>query len=230
MSTPPSRTCPEPGRRKPKDDVEQRGLAAPAGAGEGHDLTGLDHEVGTVQRGDPAAGIGDLEAARCGCSCPGPGRAAADTRAVTVAGRCFEQLEDLLGRLHPVGAGMEVGAEGTQRQVGLGRQDEHEERGAELHVPIEQTEADGHGDQGDRDGGQQLENERREEGQLEGGHRGRSVAIGDVRDGAGLRLRPPEDLQRGQACHDVEEVAGEPLQRPHAGRRAIPRRQARPGP
>ena len=80
-----------------------------------------------------------------------------------VADRCFEELEDLLRRLHPVRAGMEVGAKGTQRQVGLGRQDEHEEGGAELHVPIEQTQADRHGDQGDRDGGQQLENERREE-------------------------------------------------------------------
>ena len=142
-----------------------------------------------------------------------------------LADRRLEQLEDLLGRLHPVRAGVEVGAEGAQGQVGLGREDEHEEGGVEVHVPIEQSQADGHRDQGHRDGGQQLEDERGEEGQPEGGQRRGPVAVGDLGDGPGLGLGPAEDLQGGQAGHHVEEVPGQPLERPHAGSRAVPRGQ-----
>ena len=96
----------------------------------------------------------------------------------------------------------------------------------ELHARIEQPQADRHRDQGDRDGGEQLEDERGEEGQLEGGQGGHPITIGHVRDGAGLSLGPPEDLEGGEACHDVEEMAGQSVQRPHAGRGAVAGRQA----
>ena len=90
---------------------------------------------------------------------------------------------------------------------------------------IEQSQADGHRDQGHRDGGQQFEDQRGQEGQLEGGQRGRPVAVGDLCDGPGLGLGPAEDLQGGQARHHVEEVPGQALEGPHAGSRAVPRGQ-----
>ena len=46
------------------------------------------------------------------------------------------------------------------------------------------------------------------------------VAVGDVADGGGLGLGPPEDLEGRQPGHHVEEVAGQPLEElglsPHA--------------
>ena len=79
----------------------------------------------------------------------------------------------------------------------------------------EQPQPDGHGDQGHRDGGQELEDERREECHFERGHRGRAVLVGDVTDGGHLRLGPPEDLEGREAGHDVEEVSGQALEQPH---------------
>ena len=100
-----------------------------------------------------------------------------------------------------------------QRQVGLGGEDEHEERRLEPDVAVEQPQADRHRDEGHGDAGQQLEHERREEGQPQGRHRRPPVAVGHGADGVDLRLRAAEDLERRQAGHDVEEVAGQPLQR-----------------
>ena len=60
-STPPSRTWPEPGRRSPRIDLEEGGLAAAARADERHHLARLDHEFGAVQRRDAAARVGDVE-------------------------------------------------------------------------------------------------------------------------------------------------------------------------
>ena len=133
----------------------------------------------------------------------------------------LEQLEDLLGRLHAVRTGVVVGAEGAEREVGLGREDEHEERVLEAHVPPEEAQAHGHGDKCDRHGGQQLQYQGGEEGQPQRRHGGRAVAVRHRRDRSGLRLRPSEDLEGGEPGHDVEEVAGQLLQRSHAGGGAV---------
>ncbi len=133
----------------------------------------------------------------------------------------LEQLEDLLGRLHSVGAGVVVGAEGAEREVGLGSEDEHEERVLEAHVPAEEAQAHGHGDERHRHGGQQLEYQGGEEGQPQRRHGGRAVAVRHRCDRSGLGLRPSEHLEGGQPGHDVEEVAGQLLQRSHAGGGAV---------
>ena len=44
-------------------------------------------------------------------------------------------------------------------------------------------------------------------------HRGAAGSVGDVADRPDLGLGPPEDLQRRQAGDDVEEVAGQRLER-----------------
>ena len=79
-------------------------------------------------------------------------------------------------------------------------------------MAAEQAEADGHGHQRHREGGQQLENEGREERHLQGGHGRRAVAFGDVPDRGDLGLGPTEDLEGGEAGHHVEEVAGQALE------------------
>ena len=65
--------------------------------------------------------------------------------------RPLEHGEDLLGGLHPLGAGVIVGAEQAQREVGLGGQDEHEEGGGQAEVAAEQPQPHGHGHQGHRE-------------------------------------------------------------------------------
>ena len=100
-------------------------------------------------------------------------------------------------------------AELAERQVGLGCEDQHEERGAEVEVTAEQTEADRHGDERHRDGRHQLEDQRREERESQRRHRGPPVPLGGVRDGGRLRLGPAEDLQRRQPGDDVEEMPAE---------------------
>ena len=178
-----------------------------------------------MERGDPPAGIGDLQAGRAGWRCPGRQRLRPSARGPGSS----SSVEDLLGRMHSVGAGVVVGAERPERQVGLGSEDEHEERVVEREVPPSRRRPTRDGDQRHRDGGQELEDERGQEGEAERRHGGGAVAIGHVRDGAGLCLGPPEDLERGQPGHHVEEVPGQLVERPHAGRGAALRRGAHQG-
>ena len=52
--------------------------------------------------------------------------------------------------------------------------------------------------------------------------RGPAVAFGDLADRLRLRLGAAEDLQRRQPGDDVEEVAGEPLERAELAVHALP--------
>jgi hypothetical protein len=128
--------------------------------------------------------------------------------------RSFEDLEDLLGCAQALRAGVEVGADGAQRQVGLRGEDQHQERGLEADVAVQQTQPDRHRDEGYRDARQQLEHQGGEEGEAERRHGRPAVAVGHGADGLDLRLRAAEDLERGQPGHHVEEVARQPLQGP----------------
>ncbi len=79
---------------------------------------------------------------------------------------------------------------------------------------MHEAHADADGDERHRQGGQQFQREGGEEGQPQGPQRGPPVVGGDRADRLGLGLGPAEDLQRGQALDDVEEVPGEPGQQP----------------
>ena len=83
---------------------------------------------------------------------------------------------------------------------------------AKLDVATEQAKADGHRHERHGEGGQQFENERREERHLQGGHGGGAVAVRDVADRCHLGLGPAEDLEGREAGHHVEEVAGQALE------------------
>ena len=65
--------------------------------------------------------------------------------------RGLEHVEHLLGRADALGAGVIVGAERAQRQVGLGGQHEHEQGRAQVQVPVEQSQPDRDRDQRHRD-------------------------------------------------------------------------------
>ena len=83
-----------------------------------------------------------------------------------LATRRRREVEDVE---HPAGGGAAlfggvVGrAELAQRQVDVGREQQHEQRGPELEVTGQQPQPDLHGDHRDREARGQLEHERGEE-------------------------------------------------------------------
>ena len=128
---------------------------------------------------------------------------------------------------------MVVRPEEAEGKVRLGSEDEDEQSGGEAHMAAEQAKADGHGHERHREGGQQFENEGREERHLQGGHGGGAVAVRDVADRGHLGLGPTEDLEGREAGHHVEEVAGQALEQtglsshPNLGRGAHKRHEQR---
>ena len=165
---------------QPQDDVEQRRLATAAGSGECDDLTGLDGEVGTAQGGNPTAGIGDLEAddvdALVSLAAPCRLRRTSSTADVPAARRSARPLSSRR-RWH--GSWRRARA---QRQVGLGRKDEHEEGGVELHGP-HRAAAGRPPPRPGRPRRWRAARETRKEVKLEGGQGGHPITIGHVRDG-----------------------------------------------
>ncbi len=129
---------------------------------------------------------------------------------------CLEDREDLVGGGQAVGGGVELGAEGAQRQVGLRCADEHEQAGAQVQVAVGEAQADLGGDDRDGHGRDELEREAGQERQPQGGHRGASVLPRDLLDPAPLGLRPAEDPQRRESADHVVEVVGEGRQSPPA--------------
>ncbi len=86
-----------------------------------------------------------------------------------------------------------------------------------------QPQAEGHGDEGDRQGGQQLEDEGGQEGDPQGAHGRLAVAVGDQAYPLHLGVGPPEQAEGGQALEEVEEPVGQPLQRRPTGGPSGPR-------
>jgi hypothetical protein len=105
---------------------------------------------------------------------------------------------------------VELRADGAQREVCLGREQQDEHRGLVTEVAREQPQADFDSDECGGECGQQLEHERGHESHSQRRHRRAPVLLGDAVDGLRLRLRPAEHLQRRQPLHDVEEVAAKP--------------------
>ena len=103
---------------------------------------------------------------------------------------------------------MVVGTQPAKREEGLGGKHECEQRGAQVELTVHQPQPDRDRHERDCDRRDELEDQRRQEGDPQRRHRGGAVALGDLTDRAGLRLGPPEHLQRGKPGHDVEEMAG----------------------
>ena len=151
-------------------------------------------------------------AGTCACGCGGVAAAAGGGRGASR----LEDREDLVGGGQAVGGGVELGAEGAQRQVGLRCADEHEQAGAEVQVAVGEAQADLGGDHRDGHGRDELEREAGQERQPQGGHRGAAVLPRDLLDPAALGLRPAEDPQRRKSADHVVEVVGEGRQSPPA--------------
>ncbi len=220
-----------PGGGQTEQDAQEGRLPAPARPGDGHDLAGI-HREGHARQGRerPIRGSGPPAGRLAERNRDGSGTSRAGASG---GNRALEHLEDVLGRLHPFGTGVIVRAEQAEREVGLGGQDEHEQGGGQAQMTAQQPETDGHRHQGHREGGQQLEDERRKERHLERGHGRRAVPVGDVADRGHLGLGPTEDLESRKSGDHVEEVSGQTVEEPglalhpDLGRRAHQRHEQR---
>ena len=107
-----------------------------------------------------------------------------------------------------LGGGVVLGPDPAQRPVGLRREQQHGQRRLQAEVTAGQPESGDHGDQGDREGGDQLERGRGGEREPEHVAVGPAVAVGDLPDPRRLGGGAPVGDQRRQPAHDVDEVAG----------------------
>ncbi len=124
-----------------------------------------------------------------------------------------EHLEHVVGRRHALRRGVELHADLAQRQIRLGREQQHEEADRERQRPVDEPEPDRDCDDRDRDRREELEHETREERDAEHAHRLAAVLVGDTLDGRGGTVLPAEDLEGRQALHGVGEARREALQR-----------------
>ncbi len=184
---------------------EQGALARAARAGESQRLAGGEGQREPVQRGGRPAGVTGRQRVELDPGARQRGR----RRGAGRRQRGLQHREDLLGRRQPLHAGVVERADLAQREVDLRRQDQHQQPGPEPHRAVHQAEADRDRDQRDRDGGEQFQREGGDEGDPQGAQGGLAVLVGDLGDGGGLRLRPVEDLERGQPLDHVQEVVRE---------------------
>ena len=97
--------------------------------------------------------------------------------------------------MNPLRVGVEVGADDAQRQIGLGRrEDQHEQRALQLDVAVQQPQPDLHRDECDGHAGQELEHQRRQEGEPQRRHGRPAIAVGHCANRLDLRLRAAEHL------------------------------------
>ena len=142
-----------------------------------------------------------------------PDRGLADARGLLRARddrhRLLDQPEQPVGDRDAVGARVEPGCEVAQRQVELGRQHEHRQRGLEGDPAVDEPHADRDGDERDAERRGELEHRAGEEREAERAHRRAAVLVADLLDPRGLRLASVEGPQRRQPADDVEEVGRE---------------------
>ena len=98
----------------------------------------------------------------------------------------------------------------TQRQVRLRREDQDEQGDGQVEVTLDHAQPDADRDEGDREGGQQLQHQRGQEGDPQGGHGLAAVRRVAALQPFGLGPGASEDLQGGQSGDEVGEVVGEP--------------------
>ncbi len=85
--------------------------------------------------------------------------------------RGIQDLKDAPRRLHPRHTGMEARSQGAQRQIKLGRQQQHKESLLERQLAIQQAQADLHCHDGSAERGNHLQHQRREESHPQHIHR-----------------------------------------------------------
>ena len=95
--------------------------------------------------------------------------------------RRVEQREHPLGHGQPVRAGVVLRAQPAERQVQLGREDDHGQPGLEPEAAVHEPHARRHRDERDPQRGGQLEHRPRQEADAQRLHRRRPVALADAR-------------------------------------------------
>ena len=211
-----------PGRggAQPREQLQHRRLAGPAGPGQhGQAGPGRRREGQPVQGADPAGvGVGDL-----GEPDGPPGRCRRTGTTGTTGLPQHPVVGQLLQHLRPVGGVVELGADPADRPVRLGRQQDRGEPDDEVHPAVRQPQPDRHRHHRHRDRRQQLQRGRRQEGRPQRGDARPPVPLPDLAHHVHLRSRPPVGHQRRQAPHHVEEVPGQQLHRAPPALRLIAR-------
>ena len=203
-----------PARRRLREAQEQGGHRALAGAALADQRDGLarrELELEALQHRAGPRRVGERHRLQ-----PHGRRGGAGRRALAAGadlGRGVEQVQHALGDRDAVRARVELRAEAPQRQVQLGRQDQHEEGGLEADAAARQPHPDRDRDERDAEGRGELEHRPGEEAHAEGGHRGPPVLLADVGDRVRLLLAAVQGPQGREPAHDVEEVRREHAQR-----------------
>ncbi len=186
-STPPTRTRPGP---EPEQHVHERRLPAPARPGDREHLARRDGQAAAPRSAPSGMSVRVPPAER----------------------RRVEEVEDLRRGRRPFGTGVVALPSRRSGRYASGASTSTNSAVSKRHRAAHQAQADRHRHERHRDRRQQLEHERRQERHPERPERVLAVGAADGRDRLGLRLRPPEHLQRGQPGHHVQEVPAEPLQ------------------
>ena len=107
---------------------------------------------------------------------------------------------------------MESCAEGAEGHVEFGGKDEEEERGLEVHIAIEQAEANFYSDDGGAESGEQFKRKRGEKGDSQNAEGGISKLFTDFFNGASLRFGLAEEFEGGESLQAVEKVRAQKSQ------------------
>ncbi len=126
---------------QPGQHGEQRRLAAAGRPGDRGDATLGQGEADVVEGGHGAAGPQHRSRGRAASA---PGRRCGVVSSASTRSLAASKVAT------PSARGVELGAHPAQRPVGLGRQEQHDQRGLEVQVAVREPDADGDRDQRDR--------------------------------------------------------------------------------
>ena len=220
---------------KTQQQPDDRALASAARPHQRYVLARPDGEGHAVEGRTSAArvGVGNAPQTRCRrldavlqtgprARLPAPGAgsvrslvAARGIRSVRAreAYRCIEDRKDTPGGCHSGRGSMKTHAQGTQRQVELGSQDEHEQRLFEGKATIEQAQADLHRHHRRAEGRKQLQDQGRQEADLEHPHGRLTKTLADFGNDRRLLAAASEQLERGQALQHIQKVSAHATER-----------------
>ncbi len=191
-----------------EEGVQERRLARPTGADECHGLPRLDGEVHVRDGVRAPPRVADRHVLE------GQGTLRRNPAGPRRRQGTLQHREDVLRGGEALGRRVVLGPHLTQRQIGLGREDEHDQAVVQLHVSVDQAHADGDGDERHGQRGEQFQGEGRQESDPQGPHGRLAVLAGDALDRLCLCLGPAEDLQCRQPRDHVQEVPRQPRQQP----------------
>ena len=204
------------------EDPEQGGFAAAAGAFDAGDGSAENFGVETGYCWGGPSWVAHDHAADPHQGClvrrsvrPGVDRCGVRfrrRRSADVGGRGLgDDLPGAMQGCHAVLGGVEGCAEVAEGGEAFRGEDEGNEPHQEVEVTVNETHADEHRHDGDRERGDQLEHQRGEESGAQGHHGRVPVLLGDIAQRRSLLLDPPQAHEDGQSTGEFDQVVGEPL-------------------